>query len=277
GTAPSSGTLVFEDNATGSPQTVALSGTTATTTATVTVTPTTLTFPAQGENTTSAPMSVTVKNTSTAATNVTFSNVSTTGPCAVSGGTCSTPGNGIAQNASCTIFVTFTPTGTAASSGTLSITDNATGSPQSVTLSGTTIVQAITVTVTPPSFAFPAQTQNTTSAPMTVTVKNTSTSATNVTFSNISPTGPFAVSGGTCSTTGNGIARNASCTIFVTFTPTGTAASSGTLSITDNATGSPQSVTLSGTTTVPVTTVMVTPVSVTFPAQAENTTSAPMT
>jgi Abnormal spindle-like microcephaly-assoc'd, ASPM-SPD-2-Hydin len=277
GTAPSSGTLVFEDNATGSPQTVALSGTTATTTATVTVTPTTLTFPAQGENTTSAPMSVTVKNTSTAATNVTFSNISTTGPFAVSGGTCSTTGNGIAQNASCTIFVTFTPTGTAASSGTLSITDNATGSPQSVTLSGTTIVQAITVTVTPPSLAFPAQTQNTTSAPMTVTVKNTSTSATNVTFSNISPTGPFAVSGGTCSTTGNGIARNASCTIFVTFTPTGTAASSGTLSITDNATGSPQSVTLSGTTTVPVTTVMVTPVSVTFPAQAENTTSAPMT
>jgi len=278
GTAASSGTLTLADNATGNPHSVALSGTTTTqATPTVTVTPPTLTFPAQNQNTTSAPMTVTVKNTSSTAINVTFSNISTTGPFAVSGGTCSTTGPGIAQNASCTIFVTFTPTGTAASSGALSITDNATGSPQTVTLSGTTTVQAITVTVTPPSLTFPAQAQNTTSAPMTVTVKNTSTSATNVTFSNISTTGPFAVSGGTCSTTGTGIAQNASCTIFVTFTPTGTAASSGTLSITDNATGSPQSVTLSGTTTVPVTTVMVTPVSVTFPAQAENTTSAPMT
>jgi ASPM-SPD-2-Hydin domain-containing protein/centrosomal CEP192-like protein/NHL repeat-containing protein len=278
GTAPSSGTLTLADNATGNPHSVALSGTTtAQATPTVSVTPPTLTFPAQAQNTTSAPMTVTVKNTSTTAINVTFSNISPTGPFAVSGGTCSTTGAGIAQNASCTILVTFTPTGTAPSSGKLSITDNAAGSPQSVTLSGTTTAQAITVTVLPGTLTFPAQAQNTTSAAMTVTVKNTSTSATNVTFSNISTTGPFAVSGGTCSTTGAGIAQNASCTITVTFTPTGTAPSSGKLSITDNAAGSPQSVTLSGTTFVPVTTVTVTPATVTFPAQAQNTTSAPMT
>ena len=277
GTAPSSGTLVFEDNATGNPQTVTLSGTTAAQSITVTFTPPSLTFPAQAQNTTSAPMTVTVKNTSTSATNVTFSNISTTGPFAVSGGTCSTTGPGIAQNATCTITVTFTPTGTAPSSGNLSVTDNAAGSPQLVPLSGTTTPPAISVTFTPPSLTFPATVQNVTSAPMTVTVKNTSNTATNVTFSAISTTGPFAVSGGTCSTSGPGIAQNATCTITVTFTPTGTAPSSGNLSVTDNATGSPQLVPLSGTTFVQTISLTTTPPSLTFPAQIENTTSAPMT
>ena len=276
GTAPSSGTLVFADNATGNPQTVTLSGTTATTTATVTVTPATLTFPAQAQNTTSAEMTVTVKNTSATAINVTFSNISTTGPFAVSGGTCSTTGNGIAQNASCTIFVTFTPTGTAASSGTLSITDNATASPQIVNLSGTTAAQVTTVMVTPASVTFPAQAENTTSAPMTVTVKNTSAGSETLSFSNISTSGPFAVSGGTCSTDASPLGAGASCTIFVTFTPTGTAASTGALTITDNATsGSPQMVTLHGT-TAGQPTVTVTPASLTFPATLQNTASSPM-
>ena len=277
GTAPSSGTLVFEDNATGNPQTVTLSGTTTAAAVTVTFTPPSLTFPAQAQGTTSAPMTVTVKNTSTSATNVTFSNISTTGPFAVSGGTCSTTGAGIAQNATCTITVTFTPTGTAPSSGNLSVTDNAAGSPQLVPLSGTTTAQPITVTFTPPSLTFPATVQGVTSAPMTVTVKNTSTSATNVTFSAISASGPFAVSGGTCSTTGPGIAQNATCTITVTFTPTGTAPSSGNLSVTDNATGSPQLVPLNGTTLVQSIAVTFTPPSLTFPATVQGVTSAPLT
>ena len=276
GTAPSSGTLVFEDNATGNPQTVTLSGTTATATATVTVLPPTLTFPAQNLNTTSAPMTVTVKNTSSTTVNVTFSNITAIGPFAVSGGTCSTTGNGIAQNASCTILVTFTPTGTAASSGTLLVTDNATGSPQSVGLSGTTTTQVTTVMVTPASVTFPAQAQNTTSAAMTVTVKNTSTGSETLSFSSIATSGPFAVSGGTCSTDASPLAAGASCTIFVTFTPTGTAASTGALTITDNATsGSPQTVTLHGT-TAGQPTVTVTPGSLTFPATLQNTTSSPM-
>ncbi len=276
GTAPSSGTLVFEDNATGNPQTVTLSGTTATATATVTVTPPTLTFPAQNLNTTSAPMTVTVKNTSATAVNVTFSIIATTGPFAVSGGTCSTTGNGIAQNASCTIFVTFTPTGTAPSTGTLSISDNATGSPQTVTLNGTTTAQVTTVMVTPASVTFPAQAQNTTSAPMTVTVKNTSTGSETLTFSSITISGPFAISGGTCSTDASPIAAGSTCTILITFTPTGTAASTGTLTLADNATsGSPQLVALHGT-TAGQPTVTVTPASLTFPATLQSTASSPM-
>ena len=276
GTAASSGSIVFEDNATGNPQSVPLSGTTTSTGPTVTATPTTVTFPAQAQNTTSAPMTVTVKNTSTGAQTVTFSDISTTGPFAVSGGTCVVDGAPLAVNASCTITVTFTPTGTAASSGTLSIADDAAGSPQTVTLNGTTLGPP-TVTVTPGQLTFPATLQNTTSAAMTVTVKNTSTGAQTITFSNISITGPFAISGGTCSTDASPLAVNASCTISVTFTPTGTAASSGTLSIADNATGSPQTVPLSGTTLVPQLSVQITPTSATFPATLQNTTSAPMT
>lgn len=276
GTAASSGSLVLQDNASGNPQSVPLSGATTSTAATVTVTPATVTFPAQAQNTTSAPMTVTVKNTSTGAQTVTFSNISATGPFAVSGGTCVVDGTPLAVNASCTITITFTPTGTAASSGTLSVADNATGSPQTVTLNGTTAAQVTTVMVTPATVTFPAQTQNTTSAPMTVTVKNVSTGSETVTFSAISASGPFAVSGGTCVVDGTPLAPNASCTIAVTFTPTGTAASSGTLSIADDASGSPQTVTLNGTTLGPPT-VTVTPPSLTFPATVQNTTSAPLT
>ena len=43
---------------------------------------------------------------------------------------------GLASGASCTINVTFTPSTTGSVTGTLSITDNAAGSPQAVSLSG---------------------------------------------------------------------------------------------------------------------------------------------
>jgi hypothetical protein len=43
----------------------------------------------------------------------------------------------VAAEASCTISVTFTPAADGSRSGTLTITDNAGGSPQSVTLTGT--------------------------------------------------------------------------------------------------------------------------------------------
>ena len=228
GTGLVEGTLTVTSDADGpnTVQTVTLSGT-GVSPLTISL-PASITFPAQAINTTGQPLAVTVTNNPTSAANAVIASASTSGPFAISpGGTCFFGGAGITPDNSCTILVSFTPTGTAPSSGTLTILDNATGNPHSVALSGTTSAAQITVQVSPPSLTFPQQALNTTSSAMMVTVLNNSPSATNVTFSNISTTGPFAMAGGGTCTTGGGVRADASCTIIVTFTPTGTAPSTG--------------------------------------------------
>jgi hypothetical protein len=71
----------------------------------------------------------------------------------------------------CSINITFTPSDSAAGSqqATLSITDNAPGSPQSVTLSGAAVAPpppAPALTVTPDPVSFPTIVQGTTSSPI---------------------------------------------------------------------------------------------------------------
>jgi hypothetical protein len=84
-------------------------------------------------------------------------------------------------------------------------------------------------------------------APQTVTVTNTGTA--NLTISTVTIGGTnasdLAKSADTC--TGATITPNGACTINVTFTPMAACTRSRTLTITDNASGSPQSVALSGT------------------------------
>jgi len=89
---------------------------------------------------------------------------------------------------------------------------------------------------------FPSQKQNTTSAPLTVTVENYGNAT--LTLSNVATTGPFLVSDNTC---GTSLAAGSTCTISVEFTPKGTGAFAGTLILTDNAGDSPQTIDLSGT------------------------------
>src|SRR2546428_276524 len=53
------------------------------------------------------------------------------------GNTCPTGAGSVAPGASCTISVSFTPAATGVRAATVNITDNAAGSPQRVSLSGT--------------------------------------------------------------------------------------------------------------------------------------------
>lgn len=110
----------------------------------VSLSTTSLTFANQAINTTSAAKSVTLTNNGTADLSVTA--VATTGSFAVSG-TCisSSP---IAPNGTCTENVTFAPATTGTLTGTLSFTDNASSSPQSVALTGTGVLPAPTATTT---------------------------------------------------------------------------------------------------------------------------------
>lgn len=90
-----------------------------------------LTFPSQWVGTTSATQNLTLTNTGSAP--LTTSSIVTNGDFAQTNAC----GTSVAAGASCTISVTFTPTATGARSAMVTITDNATGSPQTVALSGT--------------------------------------------------------------------------------------------------------------------------------------------
>lgn len=240
-------TLNIADNVTGSPQTVALSGTGTAQQGTITISPTSLTFASQTVGTTSAAQTVTVSNTG--GVPVTFSSIATTGDFA--GATTAQCPSIAVEGTPCTFQITFKPTAAGTRTGAITFTDNATGSSQTVTLTGAAVNGPATVTVTPTSLTFASQTVGSTSPPQNVTVTNTGTGPVN--FTSFSITGENSssfglASGGTnaCNPTGT-LAANSSCTIGVTFTPTTTGGLTAILSIADNATGSPQQVSLNGT------------------------------
>ena len=111
-----------------------------------------------------------------------------------------------------------------------------------------TTASAPVVSLSPTSVSFGNHQVNTTSAAQTVTLKNSGNAA--LTIKGIGLSGPN--SGdfhqqNTCPSGSSTLAAGASCTINVTFTPTAETNFSASLSIADNASGSPQSVTLSGT------------------------------
>jgi hypothetical protein len=240
-----SASLSFADDAPSSPQTVALTGTGAAAAPVVSFNPTSLSYGNQSVGTTSAAKSVTVTNTGTAALHVTIVALAgaNTGDFTISADTCT--GASVAVNATCSVSVTFTPGATGARSATLTFTDDAGGSPQTVALSGTGVAAGISFN--PTSLSFGNQGTGSTSAAQTVTVTNSGTAALHVT--SVTPTGTnagdFAKSADTCS--GQAIAAGATCTVSVTFKPTATGARTATLSFVDDAPSSPQTVAVSGT------------------------------
>ncbi len=155
---------------------------------------------------------------------------------AVSSTTC---GVTLAAGKHCYAYVTFTPTALGKLVGTLTFTDNAPDSPQTLALTGTGVIPA---TLTPATFTYPARAVGTTSAPKTFTLTNDETTA--LTSIVISTTGDFAESSTTCTTT---LAAKSKCTISVTFTPTTTGTRTGQLSVSDDAANSPQTSNLTGT------------------------------
>ena len=200
--------------------------------------PTSLTFSSQAVGTSSTSQPITLTNqTSTA---MTISSIAATGDFSQTDNC----GSGLSGNGSCTINVTFTPTASGTRTGTLTVTDNASNSPQTATLTGTGTGTVPTASVSPTSLTFSGQILNTTSTAKSVTLTNSGTGT--LTISSIAATGNFAVSTG-ANACGATLGGGLNCLVYVTFTPTATGTRTGTLSITDNASGSPQSVKLSGT------------------------------
>jgi trimeric autotransporter adhesin len=233
------GDLTITDDAAGSPQSVALTGTGTSTAANVS--PSSVAFGNQSIGVASAAHAVTLTNSGNSA--LTVSSIAIAGTNASSFAQTNNCGSSVAAGASCTISLTFTPSAASALAGTLAITDNAAGSPQAVPLSGTGVSTG--VTVSPSSVAFGNQAVGAASAAHTVTLTNTGNSA--LTVSSIAVDGANASNFAQTNNCGNSLAASASCTISLTFTPSAAGALAGTLAITDNAAGSPQAVPLSGT------------------------------
>jgi hypothetical protein len=257
-----SASLSFTDNASGSPQIVNLTGTGVAAFPAANVAPSSLTFGNTNLGSTSAPQAVTLSNTGNAALSVSgiaaSVNFAAANNCAGS----------VAAGGSCTINVTFTPTASGTLNGTLTITDNSSGvagTTQTVALTGIGI--APVAVVSPASLTFGSQVLGTPSPSQRVTLSNLGNAT--LTITSITASRDF-------SQTNNcewGVAAGASCTINVTFTPTAKGTRKGTISIADNATGSPQVVTLIGVGTV----VKLSPLALSFGRQPLRTASSPRT
>ncbi len=196
-----------------------------------------LTFSSQDPNTSSPAQVVTLTNTGTLP--VTFSGASIGGTNAASFGQTNTCGASLAAGASCDINVTFTPITPGQPMATLNISDSAIGSPQVVYLAGTTNGPGLTFS--PPSITFANQYVGTSGLPQSVTLTNTGAATLSISNAATSPS-DF----GFLNACGGSLAAGASCAIGVFFDPTAGGSRTGTLTITDNAAGSPQTVTLTG-------------------------------
>jgi len=260
-TGPRTGTLSVTDNAGDSPQTAALEGTgTAPPNPYGSLTPASADFGNQEVGTTSQPKTFTLTNGG--GMPLTISGITAT-PDFQATDSCPRSPSSLAPGASCSIDVTFAPSARGGQTGTLSISDNATNTPQTASLSGTGVQAG--ASLSPASLAFGNQHVGTTSPGQNVTLTNSGNEA--LSISGIATTGDF----NQTNNCGSSLAASSSCTVTVTFTPTASGSRSGTLSVSDNASGSPQTASLSGTGTQAQ--VTLSPTNLSFSAQDVNTTS----
>ncbi len=262
-------TVNVTDNAAGSPQTISLTGTGVVSGPVAMITPSTLTFASTAVGTTAATQSISLKNTGTKP--LTLSAIAVSGTGATSFMETNNCPASVAINGVCTVTVTFNPKSTGSLSAAVNFTDNAGGSPQKVIVSG--VGTAPVVSLSASSLNFASTAVGSSAASQAVTLKNTGTGA--LTISGLSIAGTNASSFTETNTCGSGLAIGASCTITVTFKPTVVGANMAAIKIADNATGSPQSINLTGTATGP--SVSLTPTSLTFAATPVGTFAATQT
>ena len=206
----------------------------------VTLSPTSITFSPQGEGITSTPpRTVTVTNNGTASLN--FSQIAITGAesgnfeIASTGTTCSTTSPVAAVGGQCTVNVTFTPGATGSLGASLTFSDNASNTPQAVTLTGMGVVPVPVAGVSPGLLPYSSQAVGTSSAAQTVMLTNTGTGL--LTITNISTSGDFSQTNDCIGI----VAPSSTCTINVIFTPSAPGTRTGALTITDNSNNAPGS------------------------------------
>lgn len=210
----------------------------------VVVSPAVVNFDSLAIGSTSDPMTVTVTNSTPAIVNISGIAVSEAGSSMDFHQTSTTCGETLAVGASCTVQVTFQPTVAGPLAASLEVTDDAPGSPQSATLSGTGTAAPV-ATLSTMTLTFASQGVGTQSAGQMVMLTNTGTATMNI--EGISITGPNLADFAQTNTCGATVAASANCTITVKFTPSASGSRTASLTIDDDAPGNPHSVALAGT------------------------------
>jgi len=227
------GSVIFTHDATGSPDTVAVTGNGVA--PGWSVSPTSIPF---GNVLVGASKmdSVTVTNTGTSALNISAV-ISNNARFTVS------PSSGsIAPSGTQRFYITFSPTATGAQAGSIIFTHDATGSPDTVSVTGTGVAPGWSVS--PTSIPF-GNVLVGASKMDSVTVTNTGTST--LTISGVtSSNARFTVSPSSGSIAPSGTQR-----FYITFSPTATGAQAGSIIFTHDATGSPDTVSVTGTGVTP--------------------------
>ena len=206
----------------------------------VTLSSLTLNFGNQAVGVQSAPLVETLTNNQTVS--LTISNISTTGDYTETN-TCQQP---VPAGGTCSISVYFTPATTGTLTGTLTVTDNASNSPQTASLTG--VGASSSISLTPTSLAFGNQVLGATSSSQNVTVENTG--AINLTVNSVAASGGYSETDNCAGVT---LTPGQSCVASVAFTPTVTGSMPGAITINDTATGAPHAVSLTGSGLLPVT------------------------
>ena len=175
-----------------------------------------------------------------------------TSACPLITSTSTTPGT-LAAGDACLLPISFEPASAGEVSGALTLTDNSLNAAgpnfatQSISLVGDTPLASLSAT----GLSFGAQAVGATSASQQVTLTNIGGAAMAIT--SIDVTGLGASSFVFANGCGSSLAAGASCIIQGHFTPAAAGALTAAITITDNAGGSPQTVTLAGTGVYPAT------------------------
>lgn len=231
---------------------------------------TSLDFGSLPVNTISASQALNLTNSGSADMTISSIAIGGTNPTsfAISSDTCPRSPSTLTVGSSCTINVTATPKAAGPLNGTVAVSDNAPGSPQSVPL---TVTGTLLFTVSPNSVTFPAQLVGTSSAATAISITNDTPAAQSITTLDITGTNAADFIKDAGCVGANLAASTGSCTMNVTFTPTATGNRVAVLTI--HSTGNADSVVnLSGTGAVP--TIGIAPSSVSFGAQKVGQTSA---
>jgi hypothetical protein len=200
-----------------------------------TLKPTSWTFGNQQVGTTSAGETFTYSNTGSGSVIVTGVSLGSSAQFAIGNNACGV-NLVLGPNGSCQVTVTFNPTSTGSKSASLAVSGKSGAASFSVgsSLSGTGVA---------PRLSFGASSYNygtvTAAKAHTFTLSNTGTAPYQIAGIALTTGTQFAVTGGTCSTTGAGATVNngSSCTVIVTFTPGGTSTFTDTLTVTGSGAG----------------------------------------
>ncbi len=147
-------------------------------------------------------------------------------------------GGSVPATSSCTLAITFTPTTAGVRTGSISLQDNAAGTPQVIALTG--IGTGPAVSLSTQSLSFVGTSIGTATAAQAITLTNVGDQSLNV--AGVTVSGNFAQTNN-CPAT---LTAGSHCSINVTFTPASVGTATGTVTVTDNAFGGAQQISLSG-------------------------------